>query len=466
MLLIEKRAVDDFDYFINNVFALSFDEFVSGQYVSDVAAHMDANPYAMYITGRGHFKSTRLYARLMWHLLRFKHNRKSKEGWYFSYNKDMSEYHLSKVRELIAVNPFYTGLTNYKSQTESVLGFAMLAHGQTLDRAPKFVVKPTGLLVFKRGIHADLIYVDDPLKDPENKLKPTTIIKVNRIIKSELLPMVNKGGECYVVGTPQTNDDFFFDAELHTRFATWFTPAIIDLVKKIPLWPDFYSYEDLMQIQAAIGSKIFAQEYMASPVYNEDSYLNRQQLIEACVELCWKKKDWTSALRNSVVVGGFDIGKKVHPSHLALFIKTFYTDKNGKEWPRYRQIFSYWMDGWKYEKQYKFLNDIVALFNVSTLYYDNTRAEFEGFAEQGLLDPALEPITLNTRNQTKMAATLDTLLERGDITFINERRQQSQLLAVDNTLDALESPEGHGDSFWSNAMATSENDDGSITLRT
>ena len=466
MLLVQKRAVDDFEYFVNNVFALSFDEFVSGQYISDVCAHMDDNAYAMYITGRGHFKSTRLYARLMWHLLRFKVMPKTKEGWYFSYNQDMSAYHLGKVRELIAVNPYYNDLTNFKGQTDSVLGFAMLRNGQPLDRAPKFVVKPSGLLVFKRGIHADLIYVDDPLKDPENKLKPTVITKVNRIIKTELLPMVNKGGECYIVGTPQTNDDFFFDAELRTRFATWFTPAIVDVTNHITLWPEFYTYADLMQIKAAQGDKTFAQEYMASPVYNEDSYLDRTALEAACVELLWKKKDWTEYLSSQFVVGGFDIGKKVHPSHLALFIRTFYVDEDGNEWPRYRQIFSYWMDGWQYEKQYKFLNDIIDLFNVSALYYDNTRAEFEGFAEEGKLSPAMQPVTLNTRNQTKMAAALDTLLSRGDITFINERRQQSQLLAVDNTLQALESPEGHGDSFWSNAMAVSDNDDGSISIRT
>lgn len=466
MRLVEKRAVDDFEYFVNNVFALSFGEFVSGAYVSDVCHHMDANPYAMYITGRGHFKSTRLYARAMWRILRLKYYRKSREGWYFSYNMDMSAYHLGKIRELIAVNPYYRGFTNFKSQTESVLGFAWLQQGEKLEHAPKYVMKPAGLLVFKRGIHADDIYVDDPLKDPENKLKPTVIIKVNRIIKTELIPMVNKGGECYVVGTPQTNDDFFFDAELHTRFATWFTPAIIDLTNKTPLWPEFYTYDELMQIKAAQGDKTFNQEYMASPVYNEDSYLNREALIAACVELCWKKNDWSEYLADKFVVGGFDIGKKVHPSHLALFIRTFYTDEQGKERPRYRQIFSYWMDGWQYNKQYKWLNDIIKLFNVSTLYYDNTRAEFEGFAEDGELDPAMVPVTLNTRNQTKMAANLDTLLSRGDITFINERRQQSQLLAVDNTLDALESDEGHGDSFWSNAMAVSDNDDGGVTIRT
>lgn len=467
MLLIQKRAVDDFEYFVNNVFALSFDEFVSGQYISDVCAHMDDNAYAMYITGRGHFKSTRLYARLMWHLLRFKVMPKTKEGWYFSYNQDMSAYHLGKVRELIAVNPFYHELTNFKGQTDSVLGFAMLRNGQPLDRAPKFVVKPSGLLVFKRGIHADLIYVDDPLKDPENKLKPTVITKVNRIIKTELLPMVNKGGECYIVGTPQTNDDFFFDAELKTRFATWFTPAIVDEVQHIPLWPEYYSYADLMQIKAAQGDKTFAQEYMASPVYNEDSYIDREALIQASTEACWKKRDWLEYLRNEFVVGGFDIGKKVHPSHLALFIRTFYTDgRTGEEKVRYRQIFSYWLDGWQYNKQYEFLNDIIAMFNVSVLYYDNTRAEFEGFAEEGKLDPAMVPVTLNARNQTIMATNLDTLLSNGDITFINERRQQSQLLAVDNTLQALESVEGHGDSFWSVAMAVSDNDDGSITIRT
>ena len=51
MELIERRAVNDFNYFVNHVFALSFqDEFVSGQYVADVCAHMDKHPYAMYIT--------------------------------------------------------------------------------------------------------------------------------------------------------------------------------------------------------------------------------------------------------------------------------------------------------------------------------------------------------------------------------------------------------------------------------
>lgn len=463
--VIARKAADDFQYFLDNIFALSFDEYTSGQYVHDVATHMGQHSHAMYITGRGHFKSTRLYARAMWRILRLKYYQRSREGWYFSYNADMSSYHLQKIRELISRNIFYRDATNFKIQTDSVLGFAWVRKGMDVEHSPKYIMKPAGLLVFKRGIHADDIYVDDPLKDPENKLRPTVIFKVNRIIKTELLPMVNKGGECYVVGTPQTNDDFFFDADLQTLFATWFTPAVLDRRKGIALWPEWLSFEELMKIERAITPKIFAQEYMASPVYNEDSYLNRDQVINASVELCWPKKDWDEALADEYVVAGFDIGKKVHPSHLAIFIRTFYTDEDGNTLARFRQIYSYWMDGWKYEKQYKYLNDIIGLFNISILYYDNTRAEFEGFAEQGLLNPAMAPVVLNARNETKMAANMDALLERGDVTFINERRQQSQLLAVDNTLDAMESPEGHGDSFWSVGMALQEQDDGSISIR-
>lgn len=468
MELIERRAVDDFNYFVNHVFALSFqDEFVSGQYVADVCAHMDKHPYAMYITGRGHFKSTRLYARLMWHLLRFKREKRRSpvEGWYFSYNSELAAYHLSKVRSLVAINPFYSELTNYKSQTDSVLGFAKVGPNQTLDKAPKFLVKPAGLLAFKRGIHANLIYVDDPLKDPENKLKPTVIRKINRIVSTELLPMVNKGGECYVVGTPQTNDDFFFDKGLSTLFAQWFTPAILDWKAEKVLWPDFYTFDDLMKIRAAQGDKTFNQEYMAQPVYNEDSYINREALEGVSTELCWKKKDWSKALADAVVVGGFDIGKKRHPSHLALFIKKYSETEDGDEIISYRQIYSFWMDGWQYEKQYKELNQICELFNVSKLYYDNTRAEFEGFAEQGLLNPVMEPVTLNAKNQTKMAANLDMLITNNRINLINEQRQTSQLLMVDNALQALESPEGHGDSFWSICMGISNEDEGDIWIR-
>ena len=118
---------------------------------------MDDNAYAMYITGQATLRVPVCMPALCGTCCAFCCYAKQKEGWYFSYNQDMSAHHPGKVRELIAVNPYYNDLMNFKGQTDSVLGFAMLGNGQPLDRAPKFVVKPSGLLVFKRGIHADLI---------------------------------------------------------------------------------------------------------------------------------------------------------------------------------------------------------------------------------------------------------------------------------------------------------------------
>ena len=77
----------------------------------------------------------------------------------------------------------------------------------------------------------------------------------------------------------------------------------------------------------------------------------------------------------------------------------------------------------------------------------------------------MEPVTLNAKNQTKMAANLDMLITNNRISLINEQRQTSQLLMVDNALQALESPEGHGDSFWSICMGISNEDEGDIWIR-
>src|SRR5882672_7147728 len=61
-----------FKYFVNNVFKQSFTQvtgentFIGGEYIDEVADHLQQNSYTINITGRDHFKSTRLYADIMW----------------------------------------------------------------------------------------------------------------------------------------------------------------------------------------------------------------------------------------------------------------------------------------------------------------------------------------------------------------------------------------------------------------
>ena len=55
-----------------------------------------------------------------------------------------------------------------------------------------------------------------------------------------------------------------------------------------------------------------------------------------------------------------------------------------------------------------------------------------------------------------MAVNLDAIVTSERAAIINDKRQIDQILAVTSDLNAFESAEGHGDSFWSIAMALYE----------
>jgi hypothetical protein len=58
-----------------------------------------------------------------------------------------------------------------------------------------------------------------------------------------------------------------------------------------------------------------------------------------------------------------------------------------------------------------------------------------------------------------MATVLSDRVTHGTVKLLDDARQTNQMLAVNNNLQAIESPQGHGDSFWSNAMALPEREE-------
>lgn len=52
-----------------------------------------------------------------------------------------------------------------------------------------------------------------------------------------------------------------------------------------------------------------------------------------------------------------------------------------------------------------------------------------------------------------MATTLSDRVTHGSVRLLDDPRQSTQMLAVNNQLQAVESPQRHGDSFWSVALA-------------
>lgn len=449
-----------FKWFVNNVFCLSFPEFVRGQYIDTVCENMEANLQTMDVTARDHFKSTRNYAEIMFLIFTLD---TAWEGWYFSYSDKMARYHLRKISRLIEANPSFKTLTNHKSTTEFLLEFSWGRY------APKKSIYPAGLLEFKRGVHAEGIYIDDPFKDVDEKkeLDPAIIRKINEVVKSEVQPMIKKGGRCRIVGTPQTDEDFFFDKEMQLEYTTTISQAIVSRETKTAIWPEWMTYEQLASKERLLGSRRFSREYMARPIKSVNSYIPQTQYENAVRLKPWKLKDHNRFLHDKLVVAGFDIGKKRHPSHLAAFIKTFIpaVDEDGEELmiPKFSQIFNKWFDGVNYSLQIEYLNRFCDAFNVFRLSYDNTRSEFESYAEEGKLHSCMEPVVFTAKRKVMMATTMEQLFDTDRIILCededeNTDRQMKQFLSVNGNLDAQETPQGHGDSFWSIGLAVSEDE--------
>ena len=52
-----------------------------------------------------------------------------------------------------------------------------------------------------------------------------------------------------------------------------------------------------------------------------------------------------------------------------------------------------------------------------------------------------------------MSAAFDKVVERSQIEIINDDRLITQICAVTNSLEAIQSTKGHGDSYWSMCLA-------------
>ena len=427
-----------FIWFVKNVFSKSFDNFVWGEYIKDSCQFMADNSNTINISARDHFKSTRIYAEVMWKIFT---NTKDEEAHLFSYVETMSAYHISKIKDLITRNPYFD-FEMFQDLKQSLTEIYILN-----PQGARFHLYPQGLLSFKRGIHAETIYIDDPLRDPENKLVPTVIVKINNIVKTEIIPMLKKGGSIRITGTPQSSQDFFFDDKFTKQFKVKIQPAIINENDRLVIFPEWKSYEELNNIREMIGRIAFSQEYLCQPIMDSDSYLDRDEVYKLATEKGNIKLEKIGKTDFFDYYAGFDIGKKAHPSHLAIFRKDrdFYT-----------QVYSKFYDGVQYIDQIEDLLMLDDYFHFANLFYDDTRGEFESFKEQGKLPQSFNGLALTRKREAAISSKLGSLVTQSKIKFINEERNISQILLVNSDLKAMTTPQGHGDSFWSTAMAVYE----------
>lgn len=475
---IAQAAFLSFKVFIREIFALSFPRgFVHGQYVEEVADFMQCYRNTVRVSPRDHLKSTGLAAYIMWKL--FCMGTQSIEGFYFSFKEDIASYLLGKVKNLIKINPWFESCIDLKPRAESILQY-------TWDKTAIFKITPHGLFTAVRGLHGDLLFIDDPFKDPANRMILTNILKVNENFENVAMDIPDKmKGETHVVGTPQTYNDFFYNKKLLSNFAKMMRPAIENEVEKKALWPEWLTYDELCAIRDR-RPKSFGPEYMIKPLISESSYFKAEEIYGLCsttlqpMRIFDKITPDNPRYRNRRIAG-HDIGKKVHPAHFTVWEEVPVLNERGdhlrdhEKNPVYRliQIHQKWMDGWDYTNgkdwkgkdpeevydtakptQIEYIRIAQKNLDIDEIYFDNTNQVWESFIEQGLLPkPTYKPIVFSAKTKNQFASCFGQEVKAGRIELINDPRQARQILAVTNDLDAAESEEGHGDSFWSNGMA-------------
>jgi len=450
-------------YYLNNIFSESFEgKFVPGSHLDNWMNILTKYPNTCFLSARKHSKSTTIYSYLM-RLIQNHPPNEDLEILYLSYKKDLAQYHTRNVKTYIARNSFFQrafdeGLEDL-TPAESIMKYSWDGGKHTIT------IEPDGILSFKRGRHPHGVICDDILADPTNLLNTAIIQKINVIFREQVMSLPKEGGWIKVVGTAQDPQDLFFELKNNPSFYWGKYPAITNDKKKLVLWPEFFPWDRLQEIFDFIGPRAAGKEYLCIPSRAAEAYFHPKHITDCVRDLVmWKitdKRESTFQLQEKLkrtsnkkerqklhiaikysynpIVGFMDIGKKRHPSHIAIFELV-----KGVAVQRY----DLWMDGWEYNKQVKVCQQLCRNFDIDVLGFDNTRGEFESFMENKELPAQMEPYPFSVKFKNSLAAEFDKRVANHTIHIANNQRTINQILCVGNDLDAVESYEGHGETFF------------------
>jgi len=207
------------------------------------------------------------------------------------------------------------------------------------------------------------------------------------------------------------------------------------------LAPELFNEKELKVHQKA-KPKSFASEFLLEPFYSSETYFSGEDInkivdpsLRNLPALARHKFD-----EHTEIFGGFDVGKKRHPSHLAIFRKTR---------SKVEQIHSSYLEGWNYTDQVGYLNEVAENFNMTRGYIDNTRAELE---DRGLANVWV-PLSFTPKSKATMAGIMEELILGGRTSLLDDPKQNTQMMQVNNDLKATTTVAGHGDAFFSVGMA-------------
>ncbi len=443
--LFLKSSLNNFAFNFREIFSAGI-KAVEGKFIyepvfDEWCDFIQDNPWTDSVGPRRHGKTTcQLLGYWGWRLWRLQVQQKPHyEIMGMAVNESLAAKQISNFKRYIEYNPFYSEFKSIGNSSGSALY-------QWWDKT--FEIYPAGIGSASRSRHPDEVNVTDPHTDPDRKdsaLDPVEIVKATQIFKRSIVLLPKDGGKLHVEATRISKYDIHGYCQSSNLFKCRTWKAIINDAQKIILCPTMWTWEKLNTLR--IDSPMdFEQEFQAIPLRSVMGYVSQEDL-DAVIVHNSKSLDFSiqQDLKKTEVRGGYDLGKKAHPSHVSVFK----FDGKGKK----EQILSHWMDRMDYTIQLEHVEKIIKHLHVDSLHYDNTRGELEMLHENGTLPGVMEPVTFNVKTKFGMARSLGTAINRKTITLLDDPRQTHQILNCDGDLKSEVTSEGHGDAFWSNGLA-------------
>jgi hypothetical protein len=444
----ESHYTGTFLDFLRDIFKYSYDNFEVPWYLELLAKEVERawreGKRFLAVLPRMHSKSVSLgYALSCWFMITLGNC----SIMYTSYRDEQARFHCAEIKRAIRRNPILREwLIDLAPEAEVVARYRVKGGGIAQ-------VYVGGIFSAKRGYHCDLVVADDVLSDPSNPLTYVQLRKVESHFYRELANIPKRDGMLVVVGTPMAPGDLLHNLYKNPEYISYWLPALNPNEEHNVLWETKYPREWLDRKRIETGEHSFRAEYLLYPAITTEAYFLKGELDKVIDPTLKNYSIFSPPEVASEVFGGFDVGKKRHPSSLTLLLK---------QGGHLEQIHQSFLDDMDYTDQVTYITGALKSFNVRLLYIDNTRGELE---ERGLPRYQCRFVTFGIRSgavaraKGELAAKLERRVNQRRIGLLQDDRFIAQLLSVDNSLRSPDSSIGHGDAFTSLMLAVAAHDE-------
>lgn len=146
---------------------------------------------------------------------------------------------------------------------------------QEIRTTHRVTIVAKGFMTSIIGPHPHFIFVDDPIEDRQSHSDSA----LESWFFADLFPMLMPNGQLVVDGTYKHYNDLFHKLQERGLFDVHVYPAERD--DGTLLWPEYWTRELLNERRAALGSVLYAREYMLQPVDDTSAMVPRSLISEA-----------------------------------------------------------------------------------------------------------------------------------------------------------------------------------------